>query len=219
MAPNDGGPGEKGKAMTVALRRRVTDHQIDLSHGYERDLGSVVESLTSAVEAKDSDTGSHLYRSTMIARACLELIDEELADDPDVSYGFMLHDVGKIGIPDAILNKKGPLNKLEWEVMKTHPVLGAHIVEPIGFTHRTLEVIMYHHERFDGRGYPNGLKGNRIPLAARVFSVADAYDAMTTARSYRPAMRKEQALAIIQTGARSSFDPTVVDALCQIAGA
>ena len=205
--------------MTTGLRRRSTDVQIDLTHGYARDLGSVVESLTSAVEAKDSDTGSHLYRSTMIARACLERIDPAQADDKAVSYGFMLHDVGKIGIPDAILNKKGPLNEMEWQVMRTHPTLGAHIVQPIGFTRRTLEVIMYHHERYDGRGYPNGLKGNRIPLAARVFAVADAYDAMTTARSYRPAMSKEQALAIIQTGARSSFDPNVVDVLFEVAGA
>lgn len=203
--------------MGTDLRMRGATHQIDLTHGLERDLGPVVESLSAAVEAKDPDTGSHLYRSTMIARACLERIDVELADDRDVSYGFMLHDVGKIGIPDAILNKKGALNKLEWQVMKTHPTLGAHIVQPIGFTRRTIEVIMYHHERFDGRGYPNGLRGRRIPLAARVFSVADAYDAMTTARSYRPAMPKEQALAIIQTGAGSSFDPNVVEVLHEVA--
>ena len=202
--------------MGTALAARSVHLDIDLAQGSVRDLSGVVESLTCAVEAKDSGTGTHLYRSSLIARACLELIDPLAADDEAVTYGFMLHDVGKIGIPDAILGKSGALTRAEWKVMRTHPALGVHIVQPIGFTARTLEVIMYHHERFDGRGYPWGLKQQQIPLTARVFAVADAYDAMTSARSYRPAMDRSAALALIKAGAGTAFDPNVVEALQEI---
>ncbi len=175
------------------------------------DLGPIVESLACAVQIRDLSPNQHVYRSTILANACLDRIDPRLAADPQVNFGFMLHDVGTIGLPDAILNKPGPLTDGEWAIMKTHPEMGARIVEPVGFSSRALDVILFHHESWNGSGYPQGLAGDVIPLAARVFAVADAYDAMTSPRPYRAAMTKEDALTTIASLAGSRFDPYVVD--------
>jgi HD-GYP domain-containing protein (c-di-GMP phosphodiesterase class II) len=175
------------------------------------DLSCVVEALTGAVEAKDSDTGQHLYRTTILANACLEQIDIDLARDEEINFGFLLHDVGKIGIPDAVLNKPGPLTDIEWAIMKSHPVVGARIVEPIGFSTLTTDVILLHHEHFDGTGYPERRVKEEIPVAARVFAVADAYDAMTSDRPYREAMPQADALTIIKLAAGTRYDPEIVD--------
>jgi response regulator RpfG family c-di-GMP phosphodiesterase len=173
-----------------------------------RDLATI-EALAAAVEARDLTTGRHLFRVKELALNTLEAIDSGLAHNEEVAYGFTLHDVGKIGIPDAILNKPGPLDGPEWEVMRGHPELGLKIVEPIGFSHSATDVILCHHERWDGTGYPAGLGGDDIPLAARVFTVADAYDAMTTDRPYRTAMDKSRALAVIDGRAGTHFDPEI----------
>ena len=128
-----------------------------------------------------------------------------------MSYGFTLHDIGKIGVPDAILNKPGPLSEQEWEVMQTHPRLGCKIVEPLGFSSTATDVIMCHHERWDGSGYPLGLEREEIPITARAFAVADAFDAMTSDRPYRAALPKEAALATLSDEAGTSLDPDVVE--------
>lgn len=177
-----------------------------------KDLGRIVEALACAVEIKDSHTGQHLYRSALLASACLEQIDYELSLCDDVGYGFLLHDVGKIGVPDSILTKPGELTEVEWAIMKSHPRMGVQIVEPIGFSQNTLDVISYHHERWDGTGYPEALEGNDIPLAARVFAVADTYDALTTDRPYRAALSKDSAIRYISTEAGARFDAQVVAA-------
>jgi HD-GYP domain-containing protein (c-di-GMP phosphodiesterase class II) len=123
----------------------------------------------------------------------------------------MLHDVGKIGIPDAILNKPGPLDTDEWTVMQGHPEMGIRIVDPVGFGDATTDIILSHHEHWNGNGYPNRLRGDEIPLAARVFAVADAYDAITSDRPYRPAAPKTIALDEIRRDAGQRFDPDIVD--------
>ncbi|MFP5298169.1 MAG: HD-GYP domain-containing protein [Actinomycetota bacterium] len=187
----------------TAVDLRVVDERTE-------NLAGVVESLAYAVEIKDPHTGQHMFRTAMLASACLEQIDYELSLDEDVGYGFLLHDVGKIGVPDHILRKPGELTGDEWSIMKTHPEMGARIVRPMGFAQSTIDVIAYHHERWDGRGYPYGLEGTEIPLAARVFSVVDTYDALTCERPYRQALPKDVALHHISLGAGTQFDPVVV---------
>lgn len=172
---------------------------------------SIIHALAAAVEARDSGTGQHLRRVTDLALRCMSEIDEGLSRNEEVQYGFTLHDVGKIGVPDEILNKAGPLTTKEWNVMRTHPELGVKIVEPIGFSGATVGIILHHHERWDGSGYPNGLKGLEIPLAARTFAVADAYDAITSERPYRMAMTDEYAIRIILDERGNAFDPDIVD--------
>ena len=175
------------------------------------DLSCVVESLAGAVEAKDADTGQHLYRTTILANACLEQIDVDLARDEEVNFGFLLHDVGKIGVPDAVLTKPGPLDDIEWVAMRAHPLIGAQIVQPIGFSSVTTDIILMHHENFDGSGYPYRRAKDQIPITARVFSIADAYDAMTADRPYRTAMPQEDALTIISLAAGKRYDPEIVE--------
>lgn len=172
---------------------------------------SVIHALAAAVDARDTGTGQHLRRVTDLALRCMGEIDESMARNEEIQFGFTLHDVGKIGVPDQILNKPGPLTKSEWRVMRTHPELGVKIVEPIGFSNATMNIILHHHERWDGGGYPNGLRGVEIPLAARTFAVADAYDAMTSERPYRTAMDDEEAIHIILSERGKGFDPDIVD--------
>ena len=186
-----------------------------LTEKRRRDLATI-EALAAAVEVRDTVTGRHLHRVTELARTCMEALDPGLAQNEEVAFGFTLHDVGKIGVPDAVLNKPGPLGDGEWEVMRRHPELGVRIVEPIGFSETATEIILSHHERWDGGGYPRGLERNEIPLTARAFAVADAYDAMTTDRPYRAALPKERALEMISDAAGSRYDPEIVDVFVDI---
>ena len=188
------------------------------SRELERALRSVHETylatmkaLAQVVEAKDETTRGHLDRTQAYGLALARRIDPALADRPELAYGFFLHDIGKVGIPERILCKPGPLSEEEWDVMKTHPEIGAQIVEPIRFLGEAAVVIRHHHERFDGRGYPEGLRGEEIPLPARIFAVADAFDAMTSDRPYRPARPVERALQELVGGRGTQFDPAVVE--------
>jgi cyclic di-GMP phosphodiesterase len=172
-----------------------------------------VAALASALESKDTGTRQHSQR---VQRYALELargVSPDLAEDPSAEYGFLLHDVGKIGIPDRILQKPGPLNDGEARLMKTHTVLGEQMLGGVAFLQgEGLRIVRSHHERWDGRGYPDGAAGTDIPLTARVFAVADALDAMTSDRPYRPAQTWEAAGREITAQARLQFDPAVVDA-------
>jgi len=137
----------------------------------------------------------------------------EVCDDESVAYGFMLHDVGKIGIPDRVLQKPGPLTATERRLMETHTTLGEELLRGVSFLRGTgLEVVRSHHERWDGRGYPDGRRGNEIPAAARIFAVADALDAMTSDRPYRRAMSWAAAGRELEQQSGRQFDPAVVDA-------
>jgi response regulator RpfG family c-di-GMP phosphodiesterase len=181
-----------------------------LSEKRRRDLATI-EALAAAVEVRDTVTGRPLHRVTGLATECMDALDPGLARNEEVSFGFLLHDVGKIGVPDAVLNKPGPLAEREWTVMRRHPELGVRIVEPIGFSPTATEIILAHHERWDGTGYPKGLERDEIPLTARVFAVADAFDAMTTDRPYRSALPGATALETIIEAAGSRYDPEIVD--------
>jgi response regulator RpfG family c-di-GMP phosphodiesterase len=181
-----------------------------LSEKRQRDVATI-SALAAALEVRDAGTGQHVRRVVELAQACMEQIDPGLAGNEEVAYGFMLHDVGKIGVPDAILRKPGPLTKGEWGVMRRHPEMGVQIVGPIGFTGMATGVILCHHERWDGQGYPHGLAKDEIPLPARTFAVADAYDAMTSDRPYRSAVGHTDALEHIDAESGASFDPEVVE--------
>lgn len=182
----------------------------------ERDLATI-EALAAAVEARDLTTASHLRRVTSLGTRCLEAIDVDLAHNEETVYGFMLHDVGKIGVPDSILNKPGSLEQGEWAVMRRHPEIGIKIIDPLGFGSVTKDIVLSHHERWDGAGYPLGLRGEEIPVSARAFSVVDAFDAMTSDRPYREAMDPDVALATIKAEAGHAFDPEVVAVFSEVA--
>lgn len=167
-----------------------------------------VRTLAFVVEAKDAYTGQHLERCRVYGMALMEAMGVA-GDYPDAEYGFLLHDAGKVGIPERILNKPGPLSAAEWRVMRTHPLIGYQMLAGIPFLETAAKVVRSHHEMFDGSGYPEGLKGEEIPLAARIFAVVDAFDAMTTDRPYRAALSIDHAAGEIERMAGSQFDPEV----------
>jgi len=173
----------------------------------------VIFALAAAVEAKDSYTEKHTARVAETARllgARLGLPQPAL----DALYrGGLVHDIGKIGVPDAILLKPGPLNAQELAVMRTHPALGESIVKPLRSGTNLLPIIRNHHEHFDGTGYPDGLRGQQIPRLARIVSVCDAYDAMVTDRPYRLRRSLDEATAVMTNGAGKQWDPDVVKVL------
>jgi ribonuclease P protein subunit RPR2 len=168
-----------------------------------------VRSLAYVVEAKDAYTGQHLERCRVYGMALLREmgLEQELRE---AEYGFLLHDAGKVGVSERILNKPGPLTAAEWRIMRTHPIIGYQMVGGIPFLKVAADVVRYHHEMFDGSGYPEGLRGDGIPLAARVFSVVDAFDAMTTDRPYRPSLSLDEAAGEFDKMAGTQFDPEVV---------
>jgi HD-GYP domain-containing protein (c-di-GMP phosphodiesterase class II) len=171
---------------------------------------STMTSFAQVVEMKDSTTAGHLDRTQLLGLALAHAVDPELAARPETRYGFFLHDIGKVGIPEHILCKPDALDEAEWLVMREHPTIGAHIVEPIRFLAGAVDIVRSHHERWDGTGYPMGLRHEEIPLAARVFSIADCFDAMTNDRPYRRALPVEQAIDEIVIGACTQFDPEIV---------
>jgi len=174
---------------------------------------ATVRALTNAVEARDAYTGKHAERVAAYGLELTRRIDPELAGDPQTEFGFLLHDVGKVAIPDGVLYKATDLSDEEQSLMRRHPVIGFEIVSGIEFLTDAAQIVRHHHERFDGEGYPDGLAGDEIPLAARIFAVADALDAMTTDRPYRPGLTIDQAREEIRAGAGAQFDPTVVEQL------
>jgi putative nucleotidyltransferase with HDIG domain len=177
---------------------------------------ATVRALTNAVEARDAYTGKHAERVAAYGLELAKQVDPRLASDPQTEFGFLLHDVGKVAIPDGVLHKPEPLADAERRLMNRHPEIGAEIVGAVPFLEDAARIVRSHHERFDGTGYPDGLAGEEIPLAARVFAVADALDAITTDRPYRAASPIGEAREVIARGAGTQFDPVAVEALAQV---
>jgi len=174
---------------------------------------ATVRALSNAISARDAYMGRHAERVAAYGELIAKAVDGDLVDDPQVEFGFLLHDIGKLAVPDTVLNKRGPLSPREWRLVRRHPQIGYDILRDIDFLDRARCVVLYHHERWDGRGYPEQLDGDSIPLEARVFAVADALDAMTSARPYRAEVSFGEARDEIERGAGAQFDPHVVQAL------
>jgi HD-GYP domain-containing protein (c-di-GMP phosphodiesterase class II) len=201
----------------LLLYARDLRHLLELERGQRRLLESAyretVTALASALESKDTGTGEHSQRVYRYALELAQDVAASAAEDESVGYGFMLHDFGKIGIPDQILQKNGPLTDAERRRMQTHTVLGEQMLSGVTLLQDGgLEVVRSHHERWDGDGYPDGREGTEIPVAARIFAVADALDAMTSDRPYRAAMSWEHAGREIVVESGRQFDPAVVRA-------
>lgn len=208
---------KRGADEQLLLYARDLRHLLELERSQRRLLQDAyhetVTALATALESKDSSTGEHSQRVHRYAVELAREVAPEIADDESVAYGFMLHDVGKIGIPDHILQKPGALTVAERRLMQTHTVLGEQLLRGVTFLRGNgLEVVRSHHERWDGDGYPDRRGGSEIPVSARVFAVADALDAMTSDRPYRPAMTWAAAGREIQAESGGQFDPDVVDA-------
>lgn len=180
---------------------------------------ATVRALTNAVEVRDAYTGKHAERVTAYGLEIARYAEPSLAEDPQAEFGFLLHDIGKVAVPDGILHKREPLTAEERRIVEEHPVTGWRILEHIDYLTEAKKVIRFHHERWDGSGYPDGLKGEEIPLSARVFSIADSLDAITTDRPYRLAAPLHRARAEIVKCSGKQFDPTIVEAFQQISDA
>ena len=179
----------------------------------ERTTTEAISALAAALESRDDTTGEHIRRTQDLAGDVAKGIGLGSGQVRRVRYASILHDIGKIGIPDSILNKPGALTPEEWRAMRRHPEIGAGIVGRIAGFEDVVEAVLHHHERHDGTGYPSGLAGDGVPVAARLISVIDAYDAMTNDRPYRKAMTHDEALAELERGSGTQFDPVVVQAL------
>lgn len=184
----------------------------ELQDSYESSL----QALVTALDFRDNETQGHSYRVVQYAVMVAKVMG---IGEPDLTWirrGAILHDVGKIGIPDAILKKPGKLDPEEWEVMKRHPEMGYRMLEHIRFLEPALDIVLSHQERFDGSGYPRGLKGEEIPQGARVFAVVDTFDAMTSDRPYRKALSIDDACNEIKEWSGRQFDPAVAEAFLSL---
>ena len=206
--------------VSAALLERTIRYAIR-AHAAARTLHesyrTTVRALATALELRDDQTGAHAERVTELAVRLTARVATNLANDPEIEFAFLLHDIGKIGIPDAVVLKPGPLTPDERTRMRQHVALGKQIIDEIPFlSGLARDVVTSHHEHFDGSGYPEGLCGDQIPLVARIFAVVDAFDAMTNDRPYRQAASQQSALAEIQRHAGTQFDPVVVDAFVEL---
>ncbi len=181
------------------------------------DSESVLFSLAQSVEDRDPDLGQHCHRLALMGAAMGLTLGLPPEDILALERGGYLHDVGKVAVPDYVLFKPGPLTPSEWETMKTHTERGERICQGMKSLNSVLPIIRHHHERWDGSGYPDGLRGDQIPLLARIVQLADIYDALTTARPYKEAMTAEQALQTIRFEARKGWrDPALVEAFADM---
>jgi ribonuclease P protein subunit RPR2 len=188
--------------------KREREKRLELRRSYM----ATVRALCNAVEARDAYTGKHAERVAAYGMEIARAMRAPFADDPEVEFGFLLHDVGKVAVPDAILWKPEPLTPDERKLMEQHPIVGWDILREVDFLGEAKLVVRHHHERWDGDGYPDRLAGEDIPLAARVFAVADVLDALTTLRPYRPPSPLAEACGMIFDASGTQFDPAVVDA-------
>jgi putative two-component system response regulator len=205
----------KGEVSAAMLERtiRYAIQSHAALHALHDSYRTTVRALAAALELRDDQTGAHASRVTELALRLTEQVAPELANDPELEYGFLLHDIGKIGVPDAVVLKPGPLDHQELQQMRSHVTLGQHILSQIPYlSGLASDIVAAHHERWDGSGYPKGQRGHDIPLAARIFTIVDAFDAITNDRPYRPAQTTERALNEISKNAGTQFDPTIAHA-------
>ena len=177
---------------------------------------ATIEGWSRAMDLRDKETEGHTRRVTELTVLLAQAMDIKDKEILNIRRGALLHDIGKMGIPDHILLKEGPLTEAEWTIMRTHPLLAYEMLQPIRYLHQSLDIPMSHHEKWDGTGYPRGLKGEEIPLVARIFAIADVWDAVTSERPYRKAWTKKKALAYIKDQNGKQFDPQVVEVFLKV---
>jgi len=196
--------------QTLMFIRNITRHKrmsnMELFHTYDK----TIECWSRALHLRDKETEDHTNRVTVLAIRLarrLGLSDDDLIN---IKRGAILHDIGKLAIPDSILFKPGPLTDDEWTIMKRHPLIAVEILKPVSFLASELTIPRSHHEKWDGSGYPDNLPGNDIPLYARIFAFADVFDALTSARPYRSAWTKQETTKYILEQSSRHFDPSIV---------
>jgi HD-GYP domain-containing protein (c-di-GMP phosphodiesterase class II) len=212
---------ERQRAEDAAKERELERYAADLRAASRRErqvsrelretYTLTVRALSNAVEARDAYTAHHAERVAAYGAEIAAVSGLVLGEEPQIEYGFLLHDIGKVAVPDAILFKSGALDDDEREEMQRHPVIGEEIIREIEFLAPARQVVRHHHERWDGTGYPDGLAGEAIPLAARVFALADALDAITSDRPYRAARTLAQARETLRDSG-GQFDPRILAA-------
>jgi putative nucleotidyltransferase with HDIG domain len=201
---------------TLGSQAALAIFNAQLSEAREQALLDTIGALAHAIEAKDGYTIQHCENMTGRAVALAQAMGLPAKELENIRMGAILHDIGKIGIPDAVLNKPGKLTNEEYELMKQHAAIGARIVQSVGALQGVVPIIRYHQERYDGSGYPEGLKGEEIPIGARIIGVVDTYGAMTEDRVYRATPGHYKALDELQRLAGKQFDPTVVAAFISL---
>jgi PAS domain S-box-containing protein len=185
---------------------------LELSLAYD----ATIEGWARALDLRSEDTEKHSYRvveKTLELARVMDVNDNQMVH---IRRGAFLHDIGKIAVPDDIMNKPGPLTAAEWEIMRMHPVHGYQLLSPIAYLHPAIEIPYYHHEKWDGSGYPHGLRGEEIPLAARIFAIVDVWDALLNDRPYRKAWSEERVREYLREQSGKHFDPRVVDAFFRL---
>ena len=191
----------------IQERAKLREANTQLLSAYE----ATIEGWSHAMDLRDRETEGHSQRVTQLTVKMSQALGLANDDIMHIRRGALLHDMGKIGVPDAILHKPGPLTDDEWILMRKHPQFAFDMLYPIEYLRPALGIPLSHHEKWDGTGYPRGLKGEEIPMAARIFAVVDVWDALTSDRPYRPAWSEEQALTYIREQSGKHFDPDAVD--------
>lgn len=202
--------------MLLFIPLLVSRHSFQLYVDMRQNYLATVEALVQALEAKDAYTSGHSERVARLSVSIAEELKMPEEKIESVKYAGVLHDVGKIGVSETILNKKGKLTDVEWNVIRNHPGIGENIIKNIKFLFDIGPFVRHHHERFDGLGYPDGLRGGEIPLEARIIAVADTYDAITSDRSYRKGRKQQEALQELQKVAGTQLDPHLVDIFLKV---
>ncbi len=205
-------PKQLERADAKELRAKIEKMNLVL----DRDLMEMIYGFACTIEAKDSYTGKHVENTSIIAERIAQILKLPESEIENIRHAAVLHDLGKIGIDERILSKKGPLTAKEREAIKAHPSIAAGILREIHSLRGSVPAVLYHHERFDGKGYPLGLKGEEIPLSARIVGIADVYQALTSDRPYRKAYPKNKALEIIRQESGRQFDPKIVEAFLKV---
>lgn len=210
---------KENESYLQSLRKLSSERSKDIKHALELEdiYNTTLENLMTALDLRDVETLGHsrtVARYSLVLAEILGIKDRKILDN--IRKGALLHDIGKIAIPDSILKKPSRLSREEWEKIKLHPSLGFGLIKEIKLLKEAGNIILYHHERFDGNGYPDGLKREKIPLEARIFALADALDAITSHRPYRKERDFFAAKKEIEENNRSQFDPDVTDAFCSL---
>jgi len=200
----------------VVQRAALCLENLALYESVYNNLADTLRSLVSTIEARDPNTKHHSHRVTQWSVEMARILSVDTEDIEIIQFAGYLHDIGKIGIPDSILMKPGTLNAEEYEIIKTHPAIGENIVKHLNLLPKEKTLIRHHHERWDGKGYPDRLAGEEIQFLARILAVADSFDAMTSDRVYRKARVMEDALCELKQCAGSQFDPFIVDAFLSL---